>query len=153
MEDQFWKTGPTNLMFFNDTHKEYHIRTWSDISREYKANTRRSFWDDIEEEVKTKFQPLKTGMDIDSDREIYLWVHILNENHEAKIKEILSHLNKVKDKWFNERFPKLELLIKQKLVSKRFLANSIIEYQNKHGYEAVKSFVDKFGFLLFCHYN
>jgi hypothetical protein len=152
MDDQFWKSGPKNSMFFNDKHKEYHIHVWSDISSEYRENTRREFWDDVKEEIQKIFQPLKIDIDFNhEDHEEYLWLHIPEEGHEEKIKTIVSHLNTNQDQWYRHRFPKLELLVKRKLQSKRFLTQSIIEYQHKHGYETVKAIVDKYGFLLFSH--
>ena len=144
-EDKFFYFEP--FFTFNNKYSEYHIICSDDISTEYKANTRKSFWTDLLEYIKKNFNILEINIDTNSDSEKYIWIHIEKKSKDY-IKIIIDNLNKNYEIWFQHKFPKLELLIQYKLNNKNFILNSIIEYQNINGYENTKDFIEKFYFLL-----
>lgn len=134
---------------------EYHIYCNENIEREYAANTRSDFWKDISKHLFAEskaslkdvgFEEINTDYDREGDG--YIYVHLPNDNHRQRIRQIVQYLNDNKEIWLQHAFPKLELLVQQKLSSKKFLLQSLIEYQHKHGVEAAKHFVDKYYFLL-----
>jgi hypothetical protein len=131
-------------MFFK-LNRNDRIYTLNNISEEYKYNTNRCFWYDIGTFITIKFSKIITGFGIYKDE--YIELKLINQNNQ--IDEIVECLNNNQNIWYKYKFPRLELIILRFLKNKLNYSRSLIEYQQKYGYENTKMFIYDYEFLLF----
>lgn len=130
--------------------EEYHIKILSHIqyTQSYYDNTGRYLWDDIIVFLKGMWGKEIHDMDIDNydKRKTYIWIHVTfnPDPTDVLIRAIIYSLEKFFENEIRPKLvPKLVTIVANYLnSSQRFFAESICEYQEKHGKERTLQCID-----------
>lgn len=146
----FFYTSPLMQYFLNkDEKEEFHIKLRSNVTRtqSYYDNTGKYLWAEVKKFMTTNWKSEIHEIGIDhSDESMseFIWIHISLDTEKKMIIQIVNRLNTFFDNEIRKHLvPKLVTIICNGFKSsERFLAESLCEYQEKHGKERTKEWIE-----------